>query len=279
MTVYTPSSTQDYTHAGFCHHTLLPQKRCHKLAGGLLQILEAVAGAFCDLPSPTSVEILGYLGFDFAIVDAEHGISDYETCEHMIRAAEVSGITPITRVGLNLQQHILRYLDAGTMGVQIPLVNTREEAQGVMYSAKYPPTGGRGLAGVRAANYGLTMSLGEYVKMANEEVMVVVQIETMRAVENLKEILAVDGIDVVFLGPTDLSSSMGLPGQTTSSQVVELIERCGREIVAAGKAAGTIARDPQAFKEWKARGFQYLCTGVSSFMAQAARTYIQGIRG
>jgi len=244
-----------------------------KLKGG-----EAVAGVFCNLPSPMSVEILGYLGFDFVIIDAEHGISDYEMCEHMIRAADASGITPITRVGLNLQQHILRYLDAGTMGVQIPMVNTGEDAQDVVNSAKYPPIGKRGLAPVRASHYGLTMATGEYVKMANEEVMVVAQVETMQAVDNLKDILTVDYIDVVFLGPSDLSSSMGLPGQTTDPQVVELIERCGRQIVAAGKAAGTIARDPQAFKEWKAKGFQYLCTGASGFMAQAAREYIEGVR-
>ncbi len=240
---------------------------------------EAVVGLFCSIPSPMVVEILSYAGFDFVIVDAEHGISDYETCEHMIRAADASGITPITRVGLNLQQHILRFMDAGSMGIQIPLVNTREDALNVVKSTKYPPIGNRGLAPTRASNYGLTMPLGDYVKIANEEMLVVIQIETLQAVESLNDILTVDDVDVVFFGPTDLSSSMGMPGDITNPKVVELIERCGRQVTAAGKAAGVLARDPKGFMEWKSEGFQYICANASSLMSRAAQEYIRGIKG
>ena len=100
---------------------------------------EVVYGLFCNIPSPMVVEVLGYSGFDFVIIDAEHGIADFETVENMIRASEVSGTIPIARIGLNLQQHILRFLDAGSMGVQIPLINTKQEAQNVIISVKYPP--------------------------------------------------------------------------------------------------------------------------------------------
>lgn len=240
---------------------------------------EAVLGAFCSMPSPVAVEIFGYAGFDFIIIDAEHGIQDYETCEHMIRASEASGIVPVTRVGLNMQQHILRFLDAGTMGLQIPLVNNKADAVNVVNSAKYPPVGKRGLAPVRAANYGLTMPIGDYVKMANEELLVIAQVETMESVSNLKEILSVDGIDVVFLGPSDLSSSMGLAGQTTHPKVIEVIEQCGKQIVASGKVAGTIGRDYKALLEWRSKGFQYLCANVVGMFGESARNFARGFRG
>ena len=239
---------------------------------------EAVVGAFCNIPSPAAVEILGLLGFDFAIIDAEHGIPDLETVEHMVRAAEAVGITPLVRIALNLQQNILRYLDAGAMGIQIPLVNSVAEAEAVVRSAKYPPVGRRGLAGVRAAGYGIRRPLGDYVKMANEETLVIVQIETMDAVRNAEGIVKVDGIDAIFVGPTDLSSSMGYPGQPSHPDVVATIERIGRIANAAGKASGTIARDPVSYERWRRLGFQYLCTGVTNFLAAAAEGYLKGCR-
>ncbi|MBI2856612.1 MAG: hypothetical protein HYX93_07185, partial [Chloroflexi bacterium] len=166
---------------------------------------QAVVGVFCNLPSPAAVEMLGLMGYDFAIIDAEHGPMDLETCEHMARAADAANLVPIVRVALNLPQNVLRYLDAGALGVQIPMVNTREEAERVVASTKYPPLGRRGLAGTRASGFGAGMDLAEYVRMANEETLVVVQVETREALANLEEIAAVELVDVVFLGPTDLS--------------------------------------------------------------------------
>ena len=146
---------------------------------------ETVLGVFCNVNSPPIVEVLGLLGFDFVIIDSEHGPMDLESCEHMVRAAENTGITPIIRVALNLQQLILRNLDMGALGVQMPLINNKADAQAVVDSVKYPPIGKRGLAPVRVADYGLTEPLGEYVKKANEETLVVIHAETMEAVRNL----------------------------------------------------------------------------------------------
>ena len=238
----------------------------------------AVIGAFCDLPSPAVVEVAGPVGLDFIIVDAEHGPQDIETVEHMIRAAETSGVTPLVRVGLNLQQHILRYLDAGAMGVQIPMVNTRAEAEAVVNSVKYPPAGRRGLASVRAAGWGLPQPLGEYVGIANRETLVSAQLEATEALSNADAILSVEGVDVVFLGPTDLSASMGFPGQPTHPEVMEAIERVGNKIQAAGKVAGTIARDPDSYERWRRLGFQLLCTGMVNLLASAVRGYVEGCR-
>lgn len=243
-----------------------------------LQAGEPALGAFCNIPSPETVEILGLLGFDFAIIDAEHGTPGVQDVEHMVRAAEATNITPIVRIATKEPQDILRYLDTRASGAQIPMVNTGGEARAVVSAVKYPPVGRRGLAGVRANGWGIPLSLGEYTTRANKETLVVVQIETAEAVAVAREIIETAGVDVVFLGPTDLSASLGYPGQTTHPRVLEVIERVGREAIAAGKAAGTIARDPEAYAYWRQRGFLYLCTGVTYFLAQAAREYLEGSR-
>ena len=164
--------------------------------------------------------------------------------ENMVRAAEVSGTAPFARIGLGVHQNILRFLDAGVIGAQIPLVNTGEQARAVVEAVKYPPIGKRGLAGVRAGSFGILESMGDYVASANRETLVTVQVETTEALDNLDDILAVDGVDVVFLGPSDLSSSMGYTGQPTHPDVITAIAGAGKRIAAAGKYAGTIAPRP-----------------------------------
>ena len=196
----------------------------------------------------------------------------------MVRAADAADIVPVVRVALNLQQNILRYLDAGALGVQVPMVNTKEDTERVVASTKYPPQGRRGLAATRASGYGAGMGLPEYVRLANEETLVVVQVETREALANVEEIAAVDLVDVVFLGPTDLSAALGHPGQATHPEVLAAIEEAGKTILGAGKSAGTIARDLGAYEHWRERGFQYLATGLTSFIAEAGQAYIQGIR-
>jgi 4-hydroxy-2-oxoheptanedioate aldolase len=232
-------------------------------------------GVFLPLNSPTIVEMLGYLGFDFVILDAEHSPIDLESCDHMVRAAECANITSIVRIAMNIRQNILRYLDMGALGVQIPMVNTKVEAEAVVESVKYPPVGKRGLASIRAAGYALTRPLGEYVKEANQETMVVVQVETVQAAENIKEILSVPNIDVIFIGPTDLSSAMGYPGQPSHPEVQKMIMSLVNQIRAAGKAAGTTAYDLDALRKCKERGFQYICYGVGPMLLRASREYLQ----
>ena len=239
---------------------------------------EGAIGVFCNIPSPALVELVGYLGFDFAIVDAEHGPQDVETSEHMVRAADAVGLPAVARVAVNLPQNLLRYLDAGSLGVQVPMVNSADEAQAVVSATKYPPLGRRGLASVRASGYGVGLSTAEYVEMANRETLVVVQVETLQAMERVAQIAAVDQVDVVFVGPTDLSSSMGYPGQPTHPEVITAIERLGVEIQRAGKVAGTIARDAEAYRHWRQQGFQYLATTATSFIAQVGRQYLESCR-
>ena len=164
---------------------------------------ETVFGAFVRYPDPALIEFLGYQGWDFLVFDAEHGTIEPRDCENMTRSAELRGVTPIVRVTTNLQPIILRFLDTGAQGVLVPWVQSSVEAKAAVDSIKYYPLGIRGLAGVRAADFGQTKSLGDYVQEANSETLVVLQIETFQAIEQLPEILKINEIDVIFIGEDD----------------------------------------------------------------------------
>ncbi|MSQ11106.1 MAG: hypothetical protein EXR48_00145 [Dehalococcoidia bacterium] len=239
---------------------------------------EPALGLFINTPSPALVEMSGLLGFDYVILDAEHGIPDLETCEHLVRAAETAGITPVVRVALNLHQNILRYLDTSVMGVQVPMVDTREDAEGVVSSVLYPPQGRRGLAGVGANRYGFDQSMAEYVETANREMLVVVQLETTKAIANVREIASVDGIDVLFFGPMDLSASMGIVGQTGHPDLLSAIASVVQAAREAGKATGTIASDAAAYERWRKAGSQYLSTSLSGIVRSAGSAYLESCR-
>lgn len=241
-----------------------------KLFGG-----ETIYGVFCNLYSPMIVELIGHIGFDFVLVDAEHGPSEVESCEHMVRAANSAGIPIFIRVAMNIQQNILRYLDTGAQGIQLPMVSTRAEAEAVVQAVRYPPQGRRGLAATRAADYGLKMSLEDYTIMANEETLVVVQLETIEAMDNLGDILSVEGIDVFFIGPNDLSTSMGYIGQVNHPKVQAAIKRMVEEIHAAGKIAGTTAYNDKALARAKEQRFQYIVYNVIPMMVKSGQEYLK----
>jgi len=239
---------------------------------------QSAYGVFVSMWSPTVVEIIGHTGFDFVLLDAEHSPISAESCEQMVRAAECVNITPIIRIAMNSQQNILRYLDIGASGVMLPQINSESEAKAVVESVKYPPEGKRGLASVRAANYGLTGSLGAYVKEANRETLVIVQVETMQAVDNLKGILAVPDTDVIFIGPCDLSSAMGYPGQINHPEVQKMIVYLVNEIRTAGKVAGTVAYDLDTLRKCKERGFQYITHNIAPMLVKSGREYLEVAR-
>ena len=239
---------------------------------------ETAYGVFVNVGCPAIVEVIGHIGFDFVLLDAEHGPMGVETCEQMVRAADTVNITPVIRIGMNIQQNILRYLDIGALGVQIPMLYTKADAEAVVRAIKYRPEGRRGLAGVRVNNWGLTGPLGDYVKEANRETLVITQIETMEAVENLDEILTVPNIDIIFIGPNDLSVAMGYPGQTKHPEVQEMIEKLVKKIHAAGKASGTVAYDLDALKKCKERGFQFITYNVVPMIVKSGREYLQMAR-
>jgi 4-hydroxy-2-oxoheptanedioate aldolase len=211
-----------------------PNKTKAKLARG-----EVAFGSEIMFPSADVVEILGYAGLDFVYMDLEHSSTTHESLAHMIRAAEIGGATPLVRIPQQSPGQyagtILRILDLGAMGVIVPHVDTREEAEAVVDAMKYRPRGNRGMFDIsRVTGYGLRLPGREYVRRANEETLVVVMIESALGLENVEAILGVDGVDVVQIGSSDLSQSLGYHGDLTAPPVLAAIER----IVAAARKAG-----------------------------------------
>lgn len=236
-------------------------------------------GIFASIASPALIEMAAYAQFDFVVVDNEHGPAGIETTEHMLRAARGAGIAPIVRVsGVNTQE-ILRTLDIGASGVQVPQVNTVEQARQVVAAAKYPPEGSRGVAfGTRAAGFGF-FGGAAYVESANKETVIITHIETVEAVENLEMMLEVPGIDVMFIGPTDLSVSMGHPGNPGHPEVQETIATTVGRIAAAGVAPGIMLTGNDQFELYAEMGVRYLTVNYASVIGAALKGVIAGTKG
>jgi len=244
-----------------------------KLARG-----ETVIGSFIYIPSSKFTEVVSLLGFDFVVIDMEHGPVDTVVAEDMVRAAEGGGATPIIRVTHNSAHLILRALDIGAQGIHVPDINSAADARLAVSSSKYGPDGMRGLAGVRAAEYGLIEPLAQYTSKANAQTMVIAHIESTDAVDVLDDLLEIDSIDVYYLGPEDMSNSMGIPGQSKDPRVVEIVENSIRRIVAAGKVAGCIAADVPAARRYTELGARYIASHAIKFMAGASRQFVQEVR-
>ena len=211
-----------------------------KLAEGQLVLVPKVC--FMD---PNIVEMMGLLGFDCIWICNEYKAIDPTTLENMVRAGRATGTECVIRTGANSFDDLARFLSMGANGLMIPHVQTAEHARRAVDRIKYPPLGHRELEDVNAdADYGL-MPLDEYLKAANDETVVVVQIEDMEAADNVEEIAEVAGIDVLFVGPADLALSLGVPGQVRHPKVLEVIRRVVRACEANHLVCGTPALDPE----------------------------------
>jgi 2-keto-3-deoxy-L-rhamnonate aldolase RhmA len=228
------------------------------------------AGAWVSLCSPISAEIMSRAGFDWLLVDMEHGHGDYQTLLGQLQAIEGSPAIPVVRVQWNDPAVIKRVLDLGAYGVMIPWVGNRAEAEAAVRAAKYPPEGIRGIAGShRAGGYG--RHAAEYWKRANDEILVVIQIETASAVSDIDAIARVPGVDVIFVGPADLSTSLGHLGNPTHPDVVAAIEKVETAARAQGVALGNITRNWDQARELYKRGYQFLTlTSETSLLVQGA---------
>jgi 4-hydroxy-2-oxoheptanedioate aldolase len=244
-----------------------------KLAAG-----ETVIGSIVYIPSARLAEIVSMIGFEFVVIDMEHGPIDIGVAEDMVRAAELQGATPIVRITHNSPHLMLRALDIGAQGVHVPDVNTVEDARLAVASSKYGPAGHRGLAGVRAADYGLKQPLGAYAPVANRETMVIAHIESEQSVRNLDALLEVDGIDVYYIGPEDISNSLGIPGQSKDPRVVTLVEDGIRRIAGRGKIAGCTGGDAAGARRYIELGARYIACHPIRFLATATRQFIAEVR-
>jgi 4-hydroxy-2-oxoheptanedioate aldolase len=222
------------------------------------------------LNAPGICEIIGHAGFDYCIIDLEHGTINLETAENMVRAADAAGIAPIIRV-VKSAELIGKVLDLGAAGVHIPSISNPEEAQEAVWASKFSPLGHRGVhPAVRAARYSADRAI--YFSKSNAETLVIIAIEGVEGIKNLNEILKVKGIDVLFVGPYDLSQSLGVIGQVSHPKVIEKIQ----EIVAISKKAGVVVGlytdTPQAAREWVKQGIQYCCLGADTAIFLEATT-------
>lgn len=253
-----------------------PNKLKAKLKAG-----ETVWGCFVRYPEATLAEVLGYYGWDYLLLDAEHSSLTPRDCENLARACELQEMTPIVRVTTNQPPVILRFLDTGVQGVQIPMINSREEAEAAVRAVKFHPRGNRGLAGSRPANFGQTQpfSFKEYTAQSNAETMVIAQVETAQAVEALPEIVQVPDIDVIFIGPSDLSHSIGLPGEVNHPEVQALFDRIVEVVKPTGIAIGTLVPNVESALKWQERGARYLMITMEAILGPACRSFLQAARG
>ena len=245
-----------------------------------LQRGEPSIGTWLSLPSPEAAEYVSTLGFDWLVVDTEHNAIDIRTLGQMFSAMAVSGVAPMVRIPWISGENIKRVLDAGAWGIVAPMVNTREEAELIVSNTKYPPEGVRSVGGSRhAMSFGT--SAKEYYSHANDQILVVVQIEHIDGVNNADEILGVPGIDACFIGPNDLAASMGLgigvPLESDQPELVSAIMHIRDTARKHGVAPGVHTSGAEGMNARIEQGFQfcalasemkYLMGGLSEAISQ-----------
>jgi len=187
---------------------------------------EITIGSWITLSEPAIVEIMAKAGFDWLVVDMEHSALSFNQAQEIIRIIDLCNVTPLIRVMENNKELIKRFMDTGAHGVIVPLVNSRSDAERAVNAVKYPPLGTRGVGLSRAQGYGL--DLETYIKWNQEKSIVIVQIEHIKAVENLEDILKVDGVDAFMVGPYDLSGSLNIPGEFEDIKIINALEEINR---------------------------------------------------
>ena len=236
---------------------------------------EPVIGVFMPLPSPQMVEISAVAGFDFVLIDNEHGPLAAETAYAMVLAAEASGITPIVRVGNRDKQEVLKYLDLGAQGIMSPQIHTAAAAEDAVAGTKYVPRGTRGMAGGRTFNYGVGISASEAAKQINDSILTLIQFEHIDALDELEQIVQVPDLDVLFVGPNDLAQTMGFPGEPNRAEETEVGDRAEAIAKAAGVKTGTTAFTPESAHQALARGFDMVVANAPGLYLQAAQSMVR----
>lgn len=237
---------------------------------------QVTLGSWIQIGHPACAEVLAHSGFDWICVDLEHGIIDLETTGNIFRAVAGFDCVPVARLPLNDPIWIHRVLDAGARGLIIPMVKTAAEAEAAVREAKYPPRGTRGFGFSRANFHGADFD--SYIASANDEIAMVMQIEHKDAITNLDAILRVDGVDGVFIGPLDLSGSMGITGQLDHPQMAAALEKYRSACRAHNKSAGLHIIRPDNLNVRRAleQGYTMLALGLDNvFMDQGARASLK----
>ena len=207
--------------------------------------------------SPMSVEILGLTGWDFVVLDMEHGVHSFSDILTFSRAAAASGISTVVRVPDPTAISVMRALDSGGEGVQVPQIKTIEEVKTVCRAARFAPLGDRGSCSYTSGAFYATTPFAEHIRTSNEEVLTVIHVENVETVNMIDKMLEVPGIDVIFCGPWDLSQSFGIPGQTQDERVKSAIKKVAAACIKKGVAAGMFINKPEQVTEWLEAGVTY----------------------
>lgn len=237
---------------------------------------DPLIGTIVAIGSTDAVEVLAASGFDWLFIDAEHSPLSPATVQQMVLAAR--DVPCVVRLPANDEVFLKQALDAGAAGIIVPLVNSAAEAASVVRRAKYPPQGMRGVGTSRALGYGY--GIADYVARANRETVVIVQAEHIEAVQAIDDIVAVPGLDGIFVGPFDLSASMGKPGLVNDPDVVAAIDKVAAAARRAGLPLGYFGVSPETVGPWMARGFSFVACGVDLMMlGMKARETVAALRG
>ncbi|GAA6180147.1 HpcH/HpaI aldolase/citrate lyase family protein [Shimia sp. NS0008-38b] len=229
-------------------------------------------GCWMNFGSTVGAELMTTTGFDWLVIDGEHGPNDLLSITDQLRVLHGTTSHAVVRVPVGEAWILKQTLDAGAQTVLVPMVDTAQQAEAIVRACHYAPDGIRGLGGIGARVTGFG-SVTEYATTANAQICVLVQAETRAAISNLDDILAVDGVDGVFIGPADLSADMGFPGNSDAPEVQAVIEDAIQRIAAAGKAPGILTFSLQHAQRYLSLGATFVAVGIDTFvLATAARS-------
>jgi 4-hydroxy-2-oxoheptanedioate aldolase len=236
-----------------------------------------VYGVLTPVYDSAIAEVIGRLGFDFYIVDCEHGAAGPVQVEHTVRACETVGLTPMARVRSTDPKLILQFLDVGMMGVMMPGIREVDDVKRLVDAVRYPPLGLRGIAPVRANDYLLgPMAQDEYVRFANEQIMVLPQIETKEALACLHRLVQVEGVDGFIVGPRDLSMSLGFYDGPSHEEVRAVIRGVFETVRGAGLPVGITASTGEEARMWVEQGARLILGSVNGLLKLGASTFFKG---
>jgi len=223
---------------------------------------ELTIGSWITLAHPAIAEIMAKAGFDWLVVDLEHSVITIREAEELIRVISLCGLVPLVRLSANEPIQIKRVMDAGAHGVIVPMVNTAEEARKAVESVRYPPDGKRGVGLARAHGYGSNFE--QYKEWVNKESIVIVQVEHIKAVENLEATLSVEGVDGFIVGPYDLSGSLGIPGQFDNELMIEAMNKIQTFVRSSSKVPGyhVVEPDVDQLQHRVREGYRFLAYSV-----------------
>lgn len=243
-----------------------------------VQVGEVLFGAFVNLGSSLTAEIVGSAGYDWALIDLEHGAGDEREALFQMQALEHTPAAPLIRIESLNRPRFHRVLDFGASGIMVPRVDSLEQAQEVIACMRFPPRGIRGVAQMnRACGFG--KSFQDYLDNGESQLLCIVQIESPQAVDSAEAIAALDGVDVLFVGPVDLSHSMGIPGQIEHPKFVDALRAVALATKKASKAAGILLRSPEDTAHYLALGYTFLgCGSDGSMLRSTAHSQLTNLR-